>query len=150
MEAQEALWITKALDGDDSAFGQLVEQYQRPVFSLCYRMLGNSNAAEDAAQESFLRAYTHLKRYDPKRSFATWLLSIASHYCIDQMRKRRLDTISTDALPAEIIADHNAPQPGKRIPIKGKGSDDPKIIERPQTDRPRCHHPAILASIFRS
>ncbi len=61
MEAQEALWITKALDGDDSAFGQLVEQYQRPVFSLCYRMLGNSNAAEDAAQESFLRAYTHFK-----------------------------------------------------------------------------------------
>lgn len=111
MEEQEALWITKALEGDDAAFGQLVEQYQRPVFSLCYRMLGNSKAAEDAAQESFLRAYRNLKRYDPNRSFATWLLSIASHYCIDQMRKRRLDTISTDALPAEIIADHNAPNP---------------------------------------
>jgi len=111
VEEQEALWITKALEGDDAAFGQLVEQYQRPVFSLCYRMLGNSKAAEDAAQESFLRAYRNLKRYDPNRSFATWLLSIASHYCIDQMRKRRLDTISTDALPAEIIADHNAPNP---------------------------------------
>jgi RNA polymerase sigma-70 factor (ECF subfamily) len=111
VEEQEALWITKALEGDDAAFGQLVEQYQRPVFSLCYRMLGNSKAAEDAAQESFLRAYRNLKRYDPNRSFATWLLSIASHYCIDQMRKRKLDTISTDALPAEIIADHNAPNP---------------------------------------
>lgn len=111
MEEQEALWITKALEGDDSAFGYLVEQYQRPVFSLCYRMLGNSKEAEDAAQESFLRAYRYLKRYDPSRSFATWLLSIASHYCIDQMRKRRLDTVSTDALPAEIIADHNAPNP---------------------------------------
>ena len=111
MEEQEALWITKALEGDDSAFGHLVEQYQRPVFSLCYRMLGNSKEAEDAAQESFLRAYRYLKRYDTNRSFATWLLSIASHYCIDQMRKRRLDTVSTDALPAEIIADHNAPNP---------------------------------------
>jgi RNA polymerase sigma-70 factor (ECF subfamily) len=111
VEEQEALWITKALEGDDSAFGHLVEQYQRPVFSLCYRMLGNSKEAEDAAQESFLRAYRNLKRYDANRSFATWLLSIASHYCIDQMRKRRLDTVSTDALPAEIIADHNAPNP---------------------------------------
>lgn len=136
MEAQEALWITKALDGDDSAFGQLVEQYQRPVFSLCYRMLGNSNAAEDAAQESFLRAYTHLKRYDPKRSFATWLLSIASHYCIDQMRKRRLDTISTDALPAEIIADHNAPNPEREFRSREKEAMIQKLLnDLKPTDR---------------
>lgn len=136
MEAQEALWITKALDGDDSAFGQLVEQYQRPVFSLCYRMLGNSNAAEDAAQESFLRAYTHLKRYDPKRSFATWLLSIASHYCIDQMRKRRLDTVSTDALPAEIIADHNAPNPEREFRSREKEAMIQKLLnDLKPTDR---------------
>jgi RNA polymerase sigma-70 factor (ECF subfamily) len=120
VDEQEALWITKALDGDDTAFGQLVEQYQRPVFSLCYRMLGNSKAAEDAAQESFIRAYRNLKRYDPNRSFATWLLSIASHYCIDQMRKRRLDTVSTDALPAEIIADRHAPNPEREIRSREK------------------------------
>jgi RNA polymerase sigma-70 factor (ECF subfamily) len=120
VDEQEALWITKALDGDDTAFGQLVEHYQRPVFSLCYRMLGNSKAAEDAAQESFIRAYRNLKRYDPNRSFATWLLSIASHYCIDQMRKRRLDTVSTDALPAEIIADRHAPNPEREVRSREK------------------------------
>ncbi|QRN83346.1 sigma-70 family RNA polymerase sigma factor [Chloroflexota bacterium] len=136
MEAQEALWITKALDGDDSAFGQLVELYQRPVFSLCYRMLGNSKAAEDAAQESFLRAYTHIKRYDPKRSFATWLLSIASHYCIDQMRKRRLDTVSTDALPAEIVADHNAPNPEREFRSREKEAMIQKLLnDLKPTDR---------------
>jgi len=108
---QEALWIEKALQGDDNAFGFLVEQYQKPVFSLCYRMLGNSNDAEDAAQESFIRAYRYLKKFDRNRSFATWLLSIASHYCIDRMRKRHLPTVSTDVLPAEIIADRNAPNP---------------------------------------
>jgi len=110
---QEALWIEKALQGNDNAFGNLVEKYQKPVFSLCYRMLGNSNDAEDAAQESFIRAYRYLKKYDPNRSFATWLLSIASHYCIDRMRKRRLSTVSTDVLPAEIIPDRNAPNPEK-------------------------------------
>jgi len=112
---QEALWIRRAQHGDDKSFENLVETYQRPVFSLCYRMLGNSNDAEDAAQESFIRAYRYLKRYDPDRSFATWLLSIASHYCIDCMRRRRLLTVSTDALPADIIPDHGTPDPEKEL-----------------------------------
>jgi len=112
---QEALWIRRAQHGDDKAFENLVETYQRPVFSLCYRMLGNSNDAEDAAQESFIRAYRYLKRYDPDRSFATWLLSITSHYCIDCMRRRRLLTVSTDALPADIIPDHGTPDPEKEL-----------------------------------
>jgi len=92
----ESAWLAQALDGDDEAFAQLVETYQRPVFSVCFRMLGNARDAEDAAQESFLRAYKNLYRYDSNRSFATWLLSIASHYCIDQLRKRRLTTFSID------------------------------------------------------
>ena len=115
MSEQEALWIQQALKGNDQAFGCLVEEYQKPVFSLCYRMLGNSRDAEDASQESFIRAYRHLKRYDPNRSFATWLLSIAAHYCIDRTRKRRLPTISTDVIPAEIVADRNAPNPEKEF-----------------------------------
>jgi RNA polymerase sigma-70 factor (ECF subfamily) len=113
LSEQEALWIDEALRGDDNAFGFLVDKYQKPVFSICYRMLGNSNDAEDAAQESFIRAYRFLKKYDRDRSFATWLLSIASHYCIDRMRKRRLPTVSTDVLPAEIIPDRAAPNPEK-------------------------------------
>jgi RNA polymerase sigma-70 factor (ECF subfamily) len=115
---QEALWIEAARKGDDLAFGQLVEKYQKPVFSLCYRLLGNSNDAEDAAQEAFIRAYRHLKRYDPNRSFATWLLSIASHYCIDRMRKRQLPTVSTDNLPQDIIPDRNIPDPEREYRLQ--------------------------------
>jgi RNA polymerase sigma-70 factor, ECF subfamily len=107
----EALWIKKAFQGDEQAFGSLIDHYQKPVYCLCYRMLGNSKDAEDAAQESFIRAYLHLKKYDPNRPFATWLLSIAAHYCIDQIRKRRLHTVSIEALPAEVIEDRNIPNP---------------------------------------
>lgn len=96
MNDNEAIWLAKARAGDDEAFASIVENYQKPVFSVCYRMLGNAGEAEDAAQEAFLRAYKYLNRYDPERSFATWLLSIASHYCIDQLRKRRLQTFSMD------------------------------------------------------
>ena len=60
-------------------------------------MLGEPESAEDAAQESFLRAYQNLTRYDRQRSFATWLLSIAAHYCIDRLRKRRFTIFSLDA-----------------------------------------------------
>jgi len=64
-------WVNMARKGDQEAFSRLVEQYQTPVFHLCYRMLGNESDAEDAAQETFLRAYQNLKRYDPNRSFIT-------------------------------------------------------------------------------
>lgn len=92
----ESIWLDKALKGDDAAFAEIVGAYQNPVHNLCYRMLGNSNDAEDAAQETFLRAYKALARYDRNRSFSTWILSIASHYCIDQLRKRRFQTYSLD------------------------------------------------------
>lgn len=115
MTEQETLWIEQARHGDDNAFERLVDSYQKPVFSVCYRMLGNSQDAEDAAQESFIRAYRYLNKYDPNRPFGTWLLSITSHYCIDRMRKRRLQTVSTDVLPPEVVPDRNAPNPEKEF-----------------------------------
>lgn len=111
----ETDWIKKAINGDANAFAFLVDRYQRPVYSLCYRMLGNIKDAEDAAQESFIRAFTHLKKYDPNRSFITWLLAITSNYCIDRIRKRQLPTISMDVIPEEIIADQTSPNPERKI-----------------------------------
>jgi RNA polymerase sigma-70 factor, ECF subfamily len=87
---EESDWIQEARAGDQNAFGRLVVAYQTPVYNLAYRMLGNKAEAEDAAQEAFLRAYTHLRSYDPNRPFRSWLLSIASHYCIDRLRRRRI------------------------------------------------------------
>ena len=93
---EEKTWIIQAQNGSDEAFAQLVDSYQTPVYNLCYRMLGGSDLAEDAAQETFLRAYQHLHRYDLKRPFATWLLSIAAHYCIDRLRRKKLPAFSVD------------------------------------------------------
>jgi RNA polymerase sigma-70 factor (ECF subfamily) len=95
----EKLWIARARQGDDDAFTQLVEAYQRPVFNLCSRMLGDPAEAEDAAQETFIRAYTRLGSYDPERKFSSWLLAIASHYCIDRLRRQRFGLVSWDDLP---------------------------------------------------
>lgn len=99
---KEREWILHAMQGDDNAFARVVEAYQVPVYNLCYRMLGEPREAEDAAQETFLKAYRGLSRYDPERSFTTWLLSIASHHCIDRLRRKRFVTLPLeDLLPSQ-------------------------------------------------
>ncbi|HLU10237.1 MAG TPA: sigma factor, partial [Oceanobacillus sp.] len=67
-------WVNAAMEGDQDAFAELVYTFQDAVYNLCYRLLYERTEAEDAAQEAFLRAYLNLKRYDPSRSFKTWLL----------------------------------------------------------------------------
>ena len=95
---EEKVWIQRALAGDQEAFACLVRAYQAAVYNLTYRMLGNAAEAEDAAQETFLKAYTRLKTYDSGRKFSSWLLAIASHHCIDRLRQRRF-ALSLDELP---------------------------------------------------
>ena len=99
MEDQELLWLEQARRGDQTAFSRLVEAYQRPVYNLCYRMLGNAPEAEDAAQETFVRMYTKLHTYQPDRKLSSWVLSVASHYCIDRLRRRRGQWLSLDEEP---------------------------------------------------
>ena len=100
-------WVAQARAGDRQAFTLLVEAYQVPVYNLCRRMLGIPGEAEDAAQETFWRAFQALERYDPQRPFATWLLSIAAHYCIDYLRRQRLVALSLEAMPDY----HDVPDP---------------------------------------
>jgi len=105
-QTDELRWIEAAVQGDHQAFAHLVETYKTPVYNLAYRMLHSRSEAEDAAQEIFLRAYTKLATYDHQRRFSTWLLSIASNYCIDVLRRRRATFVNIDdvafALPSEV------------------------------------------------
>jgi len=103
--------LAAARRGDTAAFTRLVEAYQKPVYNLACRMLGESTEAEEAAQEAFIRAYTQLSTYQPSRKFSSWMLSIASHYCIDLLRRRRLIwlSIEDEEAPAEALV---TPEPG--------------------------------------
>ena len=112
METDLQIWLEKAIQGNDEAFCQLVENYQKGVYNLCYRMLGNRQEAEDASQEVFWRAYKALHRYDQERPFQTWLLSIASHYCIDLYRKKKFTLVEIDQ-PFEETYHDNSVTPEK-------------------------------------
>jgi RNA polymerase sigma-70 factor (ECF subfamily) len=99
--------IEQVRAGHSESFTSIVEIYQKPVYNLCYRMLGDPYEAEDAAQEVFIRALINIKRYDTNRSFSTWLLSIAAHYCIDQLRKRRVNFVSIEDNPYLALQDYS-------------------------------------------
>jgi len=85
--------VERAQSGDSDAFRLLVEQHSRAVFRLAFRMTGNEQDAEDVVQETFLRAYRQLDKYEARASFSTWLYRIASNYSLDliRMRKRHED-----------------------------------------------------------
>jgi RNA polymerase sigma-70 factor, ECF subfamily len=103
LEAQELLWLEQAKRGDQAAFSRLVEAYQRPVYNLAYRMLGNALEAEDATQETFVRVYTKLHTCQTDRKLVSWILSIASHHCIDRLRRRRANWLSLDDDPIAAV-----------------------------------------------
>lgn len=106
MQESEAAALARARSGDGDAFRVLVERYGRSVFRLAYRLTGNEQDAEDVVQETFLRAYKQLERYDGRASFHTWIYRIASNYAFDLLRARRKSEppepnglVSKDAAP---------------------------------------------------
>ena len=96
MNFVEARLAKLARNGDRNAFAELVELYKDKIFHLAYRMLNNKQEAEDAVQETFLRVYTNLHRYDENQKFSTWIFRIGTNLCIDKLRRRK-QTYSLDA-----------------------------------------------------
>lgn len=81
--------VRRARRGDSSAFAALVRGLQRPVYGLCLRLLRSDAEATEVAQETFLRAYQHLERFDDARPFDLWVLTIARNLCLDILRRRQ-------------------------------------------------------------
>lgn len=83
--------VKRACAGDDDAFGELYGEFRRRVFGLCWHFLGSASAAEDATSEVFLRARRAMSTYDSALPFHRWVLGIAAHHCVDQLRRRRVE-----------------------------------------------------------
>ena len=89
MDLSDGTFVTRARSGDSDAFRVLVERHSRSVFRLAFRMTGNEQDAEDVVQESMLRAYKQLGKFDERASFATWLYRIATNCSLDLVRARK-------------------------------------------------------------
>jgi RNA polymerase sigma-70 factor (ECF subfamily) len=110
----EAGLVRRCLAGDEKAYRELVELYQAQVFSICLRMVRRREDAEDLTQETFVRMFRALERYDPERPFVAWIITIASRLCIDHLRRRRVSPVSlTQREPgSEETHEMDVPDPG--------------------------------------
>jgi RNA polymerase sigma-70 factor (ECF subfamily) len=94
---QEVVALARA--GAESAYRELVRRYERPVFSLIYRMVRDHALAEDLAQDAFVKVLNALDSYRAEYKFSSWIFKIANNVAIDQLRRRELDTLSLDGSP---------------------------------------------------
>ena len=88
--------VALAASGSEKAYRELLDRYQRPVFSLIYRMVRDREKAEDLAQETFVKVFNHIDSFNPKYKFSSWIFKIASNLTIDAIRKKDLETVSLD------------------------------------------------------
>jgi RNA polymerase sigma-70 factor, ECF subfamily len=91
--------ISHARKGRETAFRELIRRYERPVFSVIYRMVHDRELAEDLAQETFIKVLNALDRYDPKFKFSSWIFKIAHNATLDHLRKKEPETLSLDGSP---------------------------------------------------
>ncbi len=97
--------VERASTGSEAAYRELVRRYQRPVFSLIYRMVRDRELAEDLTQETFVKVLNAIDRYRPEYKFSSWIFKIANNASIDHLRRRELDTLSLDGGPDAMTPD---------------------------------------------
>ena len=94
LSGEDAELVRRCLSGDQRACRDLVRRYERPVFSVLMRVVRRAEDAEDLVQETFVRVFKALDRYDTARPFSAWIFTIASRLAIDHHRRRRVQTVS--------------------------------------------------------
>lgn len=97
--------VSRAQQGSEKAYRELLGRYQRPVFSIIYRMIRDREQAEDLAQETFVRVFNHIDRYDPRYKFSSWIFKIATNLTIDWIRRKELNTVSIDGSRNAVTAE---------------------------------------------
>jgi RNA polymerase sigma-70 factor (ECF subfamily) len=97
--------VLLARGGQERAYRELVRRYERPIFSLLYRMVRDRELAEDLSQETFVKALNAIESYRPEYKFSSWLFKIANNAAIDHLRRRELDTLSLEGSPHAVTPD---------------------------------------------
>ena len=98
-EATDQQVVLDARQGREVAYRELIRRYERPIFSLIYRMVRDRELAEDLSQETFVKALNAIDSYRPEYKFSSWIFKIANNATIDHLRRRELNTLSIEGSP---------------------------------------------------
>ena len=126
-EPSDRALVQRTRRGQEEAYGQLVERYQTSVLNVCYRLMGERQAAEDQAQEAFLRAYRRLETFQIERPFGPWIRRVAANLCLNVLKASG---------PVKLPLDEERDLPGERT------WTDPEI-RRQQSERSQAVHGAL-------
>jgi RNA polymerase sigma-70 factor (ECF subfamily) len=107
--------VRRCVTGDAAAWEEIVRQYQRRIYNLCYRFTGSADEAEDLTQEVFIKMYRSLASYDVDRgAFVSWVTTLTRNLLVDHFRKSRQERL-TDSLDAAPTHDEDAPTPAQQL-----------------------------------
>ena len=145
----DAALAVKVQKGDRDAFGVLVERFQTRIYSFCYQFFRDRDIAAEMAQETFLRTFRYIKKYDSSKKFSTWVYSIAKNICIDE--KRKMDRSRTvpieDVSPTSIQLSHQ----GQHLKDPSQISlqlEDRMLLESAIAQLPEKYKAAIILCYF--
>ena len=140
--------VVFAQEGREDAYRELIKRYERPVFSLIYRMVRDKETAEDLAQETFIKVLNNIDRYRPEFKFSSWLFKIANNITIDHLRRRQVDTVSIEGAPDAVTAESDRAQevhvhngggaPIEEMEARGGGEGIEKAIARLRPEYRAC------------
>ena len=115
---EEIRYVKRAARGDPRAFEELVNRYQGPIYSLCFRMVGNAEDAADMTQEAFIKAWKNLEGFQFESAFSTWLYRLASNCCLDFLRSRKrrpvISLVTSNDEEEEQVMDGRTAPPARR------------------------------------
>jgi RNA polymerase sigma-70 factor (ECF subfamily) len=116
--------VLAARDGQERAYRELIRRYERPVFSLIYRMVRDRELAEDLSQETFVKALNAIDSYRPEFKFSSWIFKIANNAAIDHLRRRELDTLSLEG-----ARDATTPERAEATALQGRDRGETPLEE---------------------
>ena len=123
--------VRRCIAGDAEAWEEIVRQYNRRIYSVCYRFTGSTDDAEDLAQEVFIKLYRTLASYAPEKgAFATWVMTMTRNLLVDHFRKTKQDR-ATDSLDAGLTEEEDSLSLGDKIQDQSPSADD--RIQRRET-----------------
>lgn len=129
LSLQEASLIEQSKAGDVESFEQLIDQHQKKIFNIAYRMLGNIEDASDVAQEALVKAYRGIKNFKGKSSFSTWLYAIVNNTCIDFIRKNRKTNL------IYLDKDYETEEGSYRLQMESEEDTPEEVLEKKEIQR---------------
>jgi len=145
LEPSDADLVRQCLQGDNVGFDLLVKRYQKQVYGLCYRMLGDADEAADAAQESFVKAYNALAGFRLDAKFLTWMFRIANNTCIDMSRQRKSrQTVSLDDMAGEPSVPDSPDGPEETV-LRGESD---RLVQEAVSRLPEKYRTALVMFHF--